>query len=114
MQQQWAFEEVIIGLYDCFIYPSSLQDACAAFFTAKYSAETGVQGFYDTLVDHAQNMAEYPDNYTMMEKFIMGLPAQYHNEIFKDGYHMEMNTLDDFITAAKLKEVTEKTIQHYN
>jgi hypothetical protein len=113
-QKHWTFAQVITSLFDRFVHPSSLQDARTAFFAARYKPETGVQGFYDTLVDHAQNMAVYPDAYTIMEKFVMGLPSSYRNELFKDGLHVEINTVDDFVAGAKAKELTEKTIDHYN
>jgi hypothetical protein len=50
-QLTWSFEEVIIGLYDRFIHASTMQDTRAAFFTACYSEEKGIQGFYDILVE---------------------------------------------------------------
>ncbi|KAG6805959.1 hypothetical protein H0H93_003756, partial [Arthromyces matolae] len=56
-QRHWTFKEVIIGLYDRFVNPSTMQDARSAFLSASYSEKLGIQGFYDTLIDHAQNMA---------------------------------------------------------
>jgi hypothetical protein len=41
----------------------------------KYSAALGVQGFYDVLLEHVQNMAIYPDSYTILEEFMGGPPS---------------------------------------
>jgi hypothetical protein len=51
-----------------------MQDACSTFFTAHYSEDKGIQGFYDILEDHAQNMAMYPDAYQIVEMFLKGIP----------------------------------------
>jgi hypothetical protein len=85
-QLMWSFEEVVTGLYDHFIHPSTMQDAHATFFAARYTESKGIQGFYDTLVDHAQNMAVYPDAYQIIKTFLVAaignaycqLPGSYH------------------------------------
>jgi hypothetical protein len=51
-----------------------MQDACSAFFTAHYSEDKGIQGFYDILEDHTQSMAVYPDMYQIVETFLKGIP----------------------------------------
>ena len=81
----WSFEEVVIRLYDHFIHPSTMQDARAAFFVAHYTEDKGIQGFYDTLVDHAQNMVVYPDAYQIVEMFLCSIPAYIHEHMIKDG-----------------------------
>ena len=91
-----------------------MHDARTAFFNMKYMPEKGIQGYYDNLIDHMQNMAMYPDGYTIMEQFISGLPAYYRNKLFKEGLHMEINSIEEFVAVAKAKELTEKTIEQYN
>ena len=41
----WTFEEVILGLYDCFVQLSTMQEACKEFLSATYNATTGIQGY---------------------------------------------------------------------
>jgi hypothetical protein len=113
-QLTWSFEEVIVGLYDRFIHPSTMQDARAAFFAARYSEEKGIQGFYDSLVDHAQNMAVYPDTYQIVETFLQGTPAYIREHMIKDGLSPEVHTIDDFVTEAKKHEAAKKTLDYYN
>jgi hypothetical protein len=91
-----------------------MQDACAAFFTACYSEEKGIQGFYNSLVDHAQNMAVYPDTYQIVETFLWGTPTYIYECMIKDGLSPEVHTIDDFIAEAKKHEAVKKTLDYYN
>ena len=47
-----------------------MQDAREGFRKVTHSAATGMQTFYDSLLDHAQNMAVLPDDYTLLEQFL--------------------------------------------
>jgi hypothetical protein len=49
-----------------------MQDVKENFRKTRYTTATGVQGFYNALLEHAQNMAIYPDSYTIMEEFMGG------------------------------------------
>jgi hypothetical protein len=100
-QLKWSFEEIILGLYDRFVHPSTVQDVCKAFLEAKYTSEQAVQGFYDTLLDHASNMAVYPDDYFIVETFLKGIPEFLWEPIITDGLSPEVNTIDDFVAQAK-------------
>ena len=71
---EWTFCDVIIGLYDQYILPSLMQDARENFRKVKYTPTLGVPGFYDALLEHAQDMAVYPDSYIILEEFMAGLP----------------------------------------
>jgi len=113
-QPDWTFKQVILGLYDRFIHPSTMQDTRKAFFATCYGEEKGIQGFYDSLVDHAQNMAIYPDDYLIVETFLKGLPTSLHEPMIKDGLSPEINTINDFVAEAKKHETARKTLDYYN
>jgi hypothetical protein len=66
---------------------------CYTFFTAKYTSEKGIQGFYDTLLDHAHNMAVYPDDYLVVETFLKGIPEFLHKPIITNGLHLKSTQL---------------------
>jgi hypothetical protein len=91
-----------------------MQDAHAAFFAARYSEEKGIQGFYDSLVDHAQNMAVYSDAYQIVEMFLWGTPAYICERMIKDGLSPKVHTIDDFVAKAKKHEAAKKTLDYYN
>jgi len=110
---QWTFEEVIIGLYDRFVQPSTMQDAREEFHGASYNATTGIQGYYDTLMDHAQNMVIPPDAYQIMRRFLVGIPGDIREKVFKCGLSPEVNTIDDLVASAKAVEMNKKTAAYY-
>jgi hypothetical protein len=91
-----------------------MQDARKAFFAAKYTGERGIQGFYDTLLDYAHNMAVYPDDYLVVETFLKGIPESIRESIITDGLLPEVNTIDDFVAQAKRYEYSRKTLDYYN
>jgi hypothetical protein len=91
-----------------------MQDARSAFFAANYSEDKGIQGFFDILVDHAQNMAVYPDAYQIVETFLKGVPSYIRDRMIKDGLSPEINTIDDFVAEAKKHETSKKTLDYYN
>lgn len=112
-RQDWTFEDVIVGLYDRFVHPSTMQDAREDFRIAKYSAETGVQGYYDTLRDHAQDMMVYPDNYTLIDTFLKGIPEYMRERLFDMEFSPEYHHIDDVVAAAKSIENAKKTAEQY-
>ncbi|KAG6805979.1 hypothetical protein H0H92_013171, partial [Tricholoma furcatifolium] len=82
-----------------------MQDAREAFRNASFNTKEGVQGYYDTLLEHAQNMVMYPEEITLREKFIEGLPADMLIALIRDGgLSPEVNTLEDFVSEAKAYE----------
>jgi hypothetical protein len=74
----------------------------------------GIQGFYDTLMDHAQNMAMYPDAYQIVVTFLQKIPSYIRTRMFQDGLSPEVNTIDDFISEAKRHETAKKTQDYYD
>ena len=79
-----------------------MQDAREGFKKATYSPTAGVQSFYDSLLDHAQNMAIYPDDYSILEQFLTGIPQDMATKMFKNfGLSPEIHSLDDLVAMAK-------------
>ena len=102
-----------MGLYDRFVQPSTMQDVRKEFLSASYNAATSIQGYYDILMDHAQNMVIYPDNYQIMEHFLNGIPDDIREKVFDCGLSPEVNTIDDLVACTKAIEITKKTMAHY-
>ena len=64
-------------------------------------------------MDHAQNMAIYPDAYQIMDVFLKGIPATIHDKVFESGMSAEVNTIDDIVSRAKGIEMTQKMADYY-
>jgi hypothetical protein len=110
----WTFCDVIVGLYDRYILPSSMQDARENFRKVKYTPTLGVQGFYDALLEHAQDMAVYPDSYTILEEFMAGLPQTTLSRCFREHrLTVEANSLDEWVGAAKEIEQCDRAEGYY-
>jgi hypothetical protein len=113
-QLHWTFEDMIIGLYDQFTHPTIMQEVREAYTNTKYSHQLGIQGFYDTLIDHAQNMSVYPDAYNIMDTFLRGLPKDMRTKMLENGLMPEANTIKDFVSEGKALESAKKTVNHYD
>ena len=74
----------------------------------------GIQGFYNSLLDSMQNMAVYPDIYTILEEFLWVMPPQTCSRCFLEyGLSPETNSLEDFVSIVKTIEQNEKTKAYY-
>lgn len=112
--QNWTFEKVTHALYERFVHPSSMQDAREGFRNTRYTTEGGIQGYYDALLDHAHNMAIYPDDYTILQTFLMGIPSSIITELLGTiGLSPETNSLEDFVAHAKEIEQRTKNKSYY-
>ena len=90
-----------------------MQDAHKKFLSMSYNTATGIQGYYDILMDHAQNMVIYSDDYQIMEHFLNGIPDNIWEKVFDCGLSPEGNTIDDLVACAKAIKITKKTVVHY-
>ncbi|KAG5338615.1 hypothetical protein C0989_006814 [Termitomyces sp. Mn162] len=113
-QSHWRFEDVILRLYNQFIQPLTMQDAHDAFCDAVYAVKEGVQGFYDALLNHAPNMAMFPNKFTICEWFLEGIPSDMLVALIHDGgLAPKVNTVKEFILEAKTYKSSIKTAAHY-
>ncbi|KAG6894694.1 hypothetical protein C0992_005097, partial [Termitomyces sp. T32_za158] len=107
--------EVLIGLYNHFVNTATMQEAYKAFQTAVYDPRMGVQTFYDDLVGHAQNMAVYPDEFTIREMFLDGIPAEMHCALIcNNNLSPEVNTVTVFLVYVICYEQSAQTALHYD
>lgn len=113
-QVHWTFEQVIIGLYNRFVHASSMQDARLAFDKAKYDPSEGVAEFHETLLTHASNMSIYPDSYSIMIRFLEGLPSSMTDKMLMEGYNPEVHTVDDFLAEALALETAYTTVKNFS
>ncbi|KAG6858210.1 hypothetical protein C0995_001757 [Termitomyces sp. Mi166 len=114
-KQDWTVKEVLIGLYNRFVNVATMQEACEAFRTAVYDAQTGVQTFYEELIGHAQNMAVYPDEFTIWETFLDGIPAEMHRVLIRDdNLSPKVNTVTKFLAYVIRYKQSAHTAMHYD
>ncbi len=93
---------------------SVTQDARTIFEKACYDADTGIQGLYDTICDISETMIDRPDRYTLADRFIRGIPANWRNELFNRNFTPEMNSIEELVSEAKSTEAAEKVARHYD
>ncbi|KAG6858925.1 hypothetical protein C0995_012867 [Termitomyces sp. Mi166 len=92
-----------------------MQEAQEAFQTAVYDARTGVQTFYKELIGHAQNMAMYPDEFTIQETFLDGILAEMCRMLIRNNnLSSEVNTVTEFLAYAIRYEQSAHTAMHYD
>ncbi|SJL16375.1 uncharacterized protein ARMOST_19897 [Armillaria ostoyae] len=95
------FMEVIIDLYARFVHDSALQDACDAFKAARWDeGDNTVQGWQDTLQQLIDDMDAPPDDYSIKDKFMLGLPLTIRNGVFADKLSIEYNDWEELYQSA--------------
>jgi hypothetical protein len=111
----WTFEDALCALYDRFILPTMMHEARAGLKQARYNSSTGVQAFYDALIDYVQQMMTHPDDYTLIEKFLEGIPDDMRKDLLlHEGLAPDTHTLRDFVDHAVNYEMRTKTHTYYN
>ena len=112
--EHWTFLDVIHGLYDRFVHPSSMQDARENLNKVEYSPKDGIQGMYDNMQEHAGGMAVYPDDYTLLSIFLDKIPSYIMTELLNTrGLTPEVNTLSEFVANALDIEQRKKNETYY-
>jgi len=112
--EHWTFQDVIHGLYDRFVHPSSMQDARESLNKVEYSIKDGIQGLYDTMQEHAGGMAVYPDDYSMLSIFLDRIPPYIMTELLNTrGLTPEINSLSEFVANALDIEQRKKNEIYY-
>ncbi|KAG6895632.1 hypothetical protein C0992_000285 [Termitomyces sp. T32_za158] len=108
-KHDWTFKD------NQFVNAATMQEACEAFQTAVYDAQTSVQTFYDDLVGHAQNMAVHLDEFTIQETFQDGIPAEmWRTLIHNNNLLPEVKTMIKFLAYAIHYEQLAWTATHYD
>ena len=111
----WTFCDVITVLYARFVLSSMMHEARESFWNVRYTTLSGVQEFYDELVQHGSNMAMYPDQHTLLEEFLKGIPQEMQTHCFKEfGPNPESNNLDDFVSTTLCIEHGNIVEAYYN
>ena len=113
-RRQWTFKKIITGLYDRFIHESSIQTATTKFHEVKYTANSGVRGFYHDLERYAARMIHAPDQYTFKTRLMMGLPVAIRDVVLKKGATAETAPLRRILRYAEYAEEVEKIRRRYN
>ena len=73
--------------------------------------EEGVQGFYEALLNEAQNMAIFPDEF-IWEQFLKGI-EMFIALIIDGSLAPEVNTVKEFVAKAWAYKNSVKTMVHY-
>ncbi|KAG6859909.1 hypothetical protein C0995_002059 [Termitomyces sp. Mi166 len=91
-----------------------MQDAQDSLCNALHIIEKGVQSFYDTLLNHAHNMAMYLDEFTIWKHFLKGMLSDMLMVLICDGgLTLDVNTVEEFVAKAKAYKSSIKTAAHY-
>lgn len=59
-------------------------------------------------------MLDHPDRYTMADRFLRGVPANWRTELFNRDFTPELNSIEELVAEAKAIEAAEHTARHYN
>ncbi|KAF5378849.1 hypothetical protein D9615_006884 [Tricholomella constricta] len=94
-KQSWTFEDVILGLYDRFVLPSTMQDARNDFNAVTYSASKGIQ---ERIIGHSWR------NFSKHFRAICGSD---------DGLSPEINTAQEFLAVGLAHQATQKTADYF-
>ncbi|PBK94600.1 hypothetical protein ARMGADRAFT_1029003 [Armillaria gallica] len=110
-----TFVEVIVEMYRRFINKSAQQDACDAFKEAKWPDSDGrVQGWHNKIMCLIEDMDIPPDQYSIKEKFMEGLPNSIQLKVFADKMSIEYNSVDELVELALDAEYTVRTQKRFS
>ena len=70
-------------MYKRFIHKVAAQNAATSYQNTKFSRSKGALAFFNELQYHASRMVQPPDKYSMMRKFLKGLPEDLVENLLK-------------------------------
>ncbi len=109
-----TFVNIILALYDRFIHDSALQDTHDAFQVARWDEDDNtVQGWKDNIQQLINNMDVAPDEYTIKNKFMIGLPIVIWNGVFADKLSVKYNDLEELYQSTLDVEYTLKAERQF-
>ncbi len=105
-----TFVEVIVEMYRQFVNESAQQDARDAFRDTKWpDGNRRIQGWYDKITWLVEDMDIAPDQYSIKEKFMEGLPDSICLKVFADKMSIEYNSIEELVESALDAEYTVRT-----
>jgi len=111
----WTFCDAITALYLRFVHPSTMHEARESFRSVKYTHELGIQGYFDLLVEHGMNMVVFPDQQTILDEFLKGIPQETRSRCFREfGMNPQCHDVGDFVAAAVRIERGNQAESYYN
>ncbi|KAK0242144.1 hypothetical protein EDD85DRAFT_946266 [Armillaria nabsnona] len=114
-EQKPTFVDVIIEMYRRFVNESAQQDARDAFREARWPDSDGrVQGWHDKIMRLVEDMDIAPDQYSIKEKFMEGLPDSIWIKVFADKMSIEYNLLKELVESALDAEYTVCTQRRFS
>ncbi len=109
-----TFVEVIVEMYRRFVNESAQQDARDAFRDAKWQDGDGrVQAWHNKITHLVEDMDIAPDQYSIKEKFMEGLPDSIRLKVFADKMSIEYNSINKLVESALDAEYTVCTQRQF-
>jgi hypothetical protein len=105
---KWTFEEVVTGLFQRFITEATAQKAVDTYYSVTFTRAKGVLGFWNELVQAAEQMVSPPDNASIKRRFVDHLPDELVKTMCHTrGVNVETATAEQVIEAAQQVEAAE-------
>ena len=112
--QRWTFKEVITAMFKWFLMEITAQKAVDAFYEVKFTKAKGALGFWNELVQVAEQMLTLPDLGMMKRQFLNGLPHEMVEAIFKThAISVELSSIKDIINTSHQVEAALHYLQHW-
>ena len=96
----WTYKEMILALFDRFINTSCVQKATDMFWTARYSSEIGIMGYYHQLMTAARRMVKRPDSYTFKNQLMSNMPSGMFNDLTERNISAEYSKIREILDYA--------------
>ncbi|KAJ7226264.1 hypothetical protein B0H12DRAFT_1077821 [Mycena haematopus] len=100
VKNKWTYKEVVLGLFDRFINTGCVQKATDTFWTAKYSAEIGIIGYYNQLMTAARRMVKRPDSYTFKSHLMSNMPSGMFHALTERNITAEYSKIKEILDYA--------------
>ena len=107
----WSFEDLICGLFKCFVHKVSARNAADQYNRTRYDSEKGALAFYNDLRPQAYRMVQPPDNYSFKRKYICGLPHSLVKSILEaHRISTKHSTIEEILEEVQQMETAQKAI----
>ncbi|KAL0956722.1 hypothetical protein HGRIS_002844 [Hohenbuehelia grisea] len=113
-RHDWGFVDVVLGLFDRFIYEATIHEATERFYNLEYKSKEGILVLLHEMNSLSARMVTEPDSYTFKTQLMAKIPRGMALKLIERGISAENSNLRRIVSAARQYEEAQRMVKVYD